>query len=1391
MNDLNQRIANLSPAKRALLEQRLQQKKVASVASLTIRHREVTSPCPLSFAQQRLWFLDQFEPNSALYNIPKAVRMRGTLDVAALQKALDAIVARHESLRTTFATVDGRPVQVIGDSRPVPLAVLDLRAQSDEARAAEMQRLLSEEAQRPFNLSRDLMLRTTLLRLAEEDQVLLLTMHHIAPDGWSMGVLYRELERDYTAFTTGGEALPAPPIQYADYALWQRQYLQGEREETQLAYWKRQLAGMPSVLDLPTDYPRPAMQTYRGTQQSFAFPQSLSASLKTLSQRQGVTLFMTLLAALQTLLHRYAGQDDIVVGSPIAGRGRSETEELIGLFVNNLVLRTDLSGNPTFEELLQRVREVTLGAYSHSDLPFERLVEVLQPERSLSHAPLFQVMFAFQNVPRSPLRFPGLELSPLDVNSGVSKFDLTLSMWEEAGELQGTLEYSTDLFAAATIRRMLGHFQTLLEGIAAHPTQRLWALPLLTPAERQQLLVEWNATAAAYPREMCLHTLFEEQVERMPHAVAAIYDNENLSYQTLNQRANQLAHYLQGCGVGPGTLVGLLIERSLEMLVGLLGVLKAGGAYVPLDPAYPPERLSFMVRDSQVAVLVTQPHLLSTLPVHQAQVVCLDSDWEALAHERQDNPISGVTAENPAYVIYTSGSTGVPKGVIGLHRGTVNRLHWMWETYPFEAEEMCCQKTSLSFVDAVWEIFGPLLQGVPAVIIPDQVLKDPSRFIHTLAEKHVTRIVLVPSLLHVILDMDIDLQHWLPRLKYWTSSGEALSVELCQRFRERLPQSMLLNLYGSSEVAADATAYDTRQWESLRCVPIGRPIANTQVYLLDPRLQPVPVGVPGELYIGGEGLAQGYLHRPELTTERFIRDPFCDEPGARLFKTGDFARYLPDGNLEFLGRMDNQVKIRGYRIELGEIEVILSQHPAVQEVVVVAREDHPGDKRLVAYLITHKPSTPSSQELRGFVQAALPDYMVPTAFVCLDTLPLTPNGKVDRRALPAPGAGHAEQTGPRVAPSDTLAIQLTAIWEDILGVRPIGMRDDFFELGGHSLLAVRLMAQIEKVFGKELPLPLLFQAPTIEQLANILRQEGWVVPWSALVAIQPDGSRTPFFCAEVYGGNVHFYRDLARHLGSDQPFYVLQFQALEDGQSSDVRAEEMAAHYLKEIRLLQPQGPYFLGGYGSGGQVAFEMAQQLQAQEQEVALLALFDAYATGSPAATPHSEFFRYQVYRFGQRVQNTWGSLSLLQPKAVLPYVLKQAAEAARGLSVGIAMGSKKFAGTSSHGAKASYRAAINDYVPKVYPGRMTLFRSSQQPAGYNYTPQLGWEGLPAEGVEVHEIPGYYGSILMEPRVRILAAQLQACLDKSQTAKRLVADERPLMKGRESDESFVPTSS
>ena len=731
-----------------------------------------------------------------------------------------------------------------------------------------------------------------------------------------------------------------------------------------------------------------------------------------------------------------------------------------------------------------------MGAYAHQDMPFEKLVAELQPERTLSYSPLFQVLFAFQNVPRQPLELQGLVVTPLEVENGTAKFDLSLYLWEEDGGLRGTLEYNPDLFDQARIARLAGHFPTVLAGVTDAPEQRLAEVPVLTAAERHQVLVEWNATRANYSRQACLHELIEAQTQQTPEHVAVVYDGASLSYRQLNARANQLARYLQRQGVGPERLVGICMERGLDMVVGLLGILKAGGAYLPLDPSYPSERLRFMLEDVGVSVILTQRAVMDTLPAHQAQVICLDTEWERIAVESEEAPVNDVASHNLAYVIYTSGSTGRPKGVLGLHQGAVNRFHWMWERYPFAPGEVCCQKTSLSFVDSVWEIFGPLLQGIPTVIIPDDVLKDPQRLVQALAVHRVTRLVLVPSLLQVLLEAVAELDNRLPHLQYWIASGEALSHELTNRFAERMPQRILLNLYGSSEVSADSTWYEISRGRSLSCVPIGRPITNTQVYVLDAHLQPVPIGVPGELYIGGLGLARGYLNRPELTAERFIPHPFSSEPGARLYKTGDLVRYRPDGTLEFLGRLDHQVKVRGFRIELGEIEAVLRQNPAVREAVVLAREDEPSEKRLVAYLVPKPEQMPTSGELRSFLKAKLPDYMVPAAVVTLKALPLTPNGKVDRHALPAPNYTRPELEKGFIAPHDVFERQLTHMWEDLLGVTPIGVQDDFFELGGHSLLAVQLFAQIEKRMGTRLPLATLFERPTIAHLAHGLRHQG-------------------------------------------------------------------------------------------------------------------------------------------------------------------------------------------------------------------------------------------------------------------------------------------------------------
>jgi len=921
---------------------------------------------PLSFAQQRLWFLDQLEPNSPLYNVPTAVRLSGALSVEALQKSLDAIVVRHEALRTVFVAVDGNPVQVIGESRSVEFRVTDLSHQPVSERESELQCLLKEQVRRPFNISADLMLRASLVRLGDEEHLLLLVMHHIASDGWSRGVLFREITALYQAFSTGESSpLSELSIQYADYAVWQRHWLQGKILARQLSYWKKQLSGIP-LLELPTDRPRPVIQTFRGARQSLVLPKSLVDRLKQLSRCEGVALFITMLAAWQTLLHRYTGQQDISIGSPIAGRNDVETEGLIGFFVNTLVLRTDLSADPTFRQLIARVRAVALEAYEHQDLPFEKLVEELHPDRNQRHSPLFQVMFAFQNLPVQVLALSGPTLSPVEIESETAKFDLTLLIEDPAGKLKAVLEYNTDLFNRDTIERMLGHYQTLLEGIVENPERIISELPLLSEAEKHQLLVEWNDTKREYPRDKCIHELFEEQAEKIPDAIAVVFEDEQLTYRELNGKANQLAHHLREQGVRPEVLVGICVERSLEMVVGLLGILKAGGAYVPLDPEYPKERLAFQLEDTKARVLLTQERLLGDLPEHDGRVICLDRDWAKIARESEANLESGVTAENLAYVIYTSGSTGQPKGATNMHRGICNRLLWMQEAYKLTEEDRVLQKTPFSFDVSVWEFFWPLITGSRLVMARPGGHQDSRYLVELITQQQITTLHFVPSMLRLFLEE--------PRiescktLRQVICSGEALSFDLQERFFERV-SAKLYNLYGPTEASIDVTYWECQKRSTRAIVPIGRAIANTQLYILDGNLQPVPVGVTGELHISGDGLARGYLNRPELTEEKFIANPFNADPTSRLYKTGDLARYLPDGNIEFLGRIDHQVKIRGYRIELGEIEAVLNQDLWIQDAVVIARGDLSGDRHLVAYVVPKRqtgnsPEDPSSAEVQ-------------------------------------------------------------------------------------------------------------------------------------------------------------------------------------------------------------------------------------------------------------------------------------------------------------------------------------------------------------------------------------------------------------------------------------------
>ena len=917
---------------------------------------------PLSFAQQRLWFLDQLVPNNPFYNVPAALRLTGSLNLTVLQQTFNEIVRRHEALRTTLAVVSGQPVQRIAAAFHLPINVLDLRNLPKESRQTEANRLTAQEAQRSFNLSNDLLLRVTLLQLDDAEYLLMLNMHHIVSDGWSIGVLIQELGALYTAFASEKPS-PLPPlsIQYADFAKWQREWLQGEVLETQLAYWRQQLNGI-SMLNLPADRPRPAIQSYRGKRQFLQLPKQLSEALETLSQREGVTLFMTMLAAFQTLLYHYAQQEDIVVGSPIANRNRSEIEALIGFFVNSLVLRTDLSGNPTFRELLNRVKEIALGAYAHQDLPFEKLVEELHPDRALNQNPLFQVAFALQNAPGNRLELPELTLSPQQLDVGTARFDLEFHLWERSPNssgsnqspsnklwvdssegISGMVIYSADLFDEATITRMLGHFQTLLESIVANPEQRIANLQYLSAKERDHLLVECNNTQADYPQELCVHQLFEMQADRTPDAVALVFGDERVTYRELNIRSNQLARYLQKIGVGAEVLVGLCCGRSLDLIVGMLGILKAGGAYLILDPSYPAERSSFMLKDAQLSVVLTQQQWVEKLPSPNLQIVCLDTDWEMISQEIADNPTSAATAENRVYAIYTSGSTGKPKGVEIEHGSLLNLVFWHQREFGVSAGDRATQIAAIGFDACGWEIWPYLAAGASIYFPEDDMRRDPEKLQNWLISKAITISFLPTPLADKVLLLD-----WpqTTALRILLTGGEKL-----QQHPLKSHPFKLVNNYGPTENTVVTTSGYIPVTEQTDIAPtIGCPIANTQIYILDKYLQPVAIGVVGELYIGGNGLARGYLNRPDLTAERFISNLFKPNSAERIYKTGDLVRYRTDRKLEFLGRIDEQVKIRGFRIELGEIETVLTQHPAVQQTVAIASEDGQGDKRLVAYI---------------------------------------------------------------------------------------------------------------------------------------------------------------------------------------------------------------------------------------------------------------------------------------------------------------------------------------------------------------------------------------------------------------------------------------------------------
>ncbi|MFP2899919.1 amino acid adenylation domain-containing protein, partial [Corallococcus sp. 4LFB] len=1311
---------------------------------------------PLSFAQQRLWFLDQLEPGTSTFNVPVALRVEGTLDVGALEHCFQEVVRRHESLRTVFQDGPEGPSQVILPALTLPLEQVDLSALPQDAREAEAHRLEVEEALRPFDLGKGPMLRARLLRLSETSHRVLMTMHHIASDGWSMDVLVREVSALYVAHRQGRPS-PLPPlaIQYADYAVWQRQWLHGDLLEKQLDYWRHQLAGAPAVLELPLDRPRPAVRAHRGGIVARTTEPALLKGLERLAVDRKATLFMALMAAFQCLLHRYSGQTDVVVGTDVANRDTAETEGLIGFFINQLVVRLRMDGNPTFVELLEQARRVSLEAYEHQALPFEEVVRAVNPERSRAHAPLFQVKLILQNTPHTALELPGLTLSVDATNTAAAKLDLTVSMTPTPEGLVCAWMYDRDLFDKATVEHMADRFNAVLASIVSHEgALRLSDFPMLPPAERQRLLGTFNDTALPYA-ERCIHALIAEQAARTPEALAVVAPEGTLTYAALERRANQLAHLLQQYGVAPETRVGLFVERRAHALVGLLGILKAGGAYVPLDPgaASAPERMRQVLKGAGVQVIVTDEALADELPSQGELLVSLDADDGLLDAQPEEAPVTGVLPGHAAYVIYTSGSTGQPKGVVIEHRQLAGYVAGVSDRLALPEGMSFATVSTLAADLGHTAVFPTLCRGGAVHLVDRDMASDAGKLAAYGRTHEVQGLKIVPTHLEALLAGQ-DAADLLPGRRL-VLGGDTVSWALVERVHALSPDCEVFNHYGPTETTVGVLAQRVERGartQGTRSVPLGRPLGNVRVYVLDAYGQPVPTGVPGELFIGGATVGRGYQGRPDLTAERFVPDRFGAEPGARLYRTGDRVRWLHDGRIEFLGRVDHQLKLRGYRVELGEIDAVLARHPAVSECVVVARDDAAQGRQLIAYAVGRSEQALDEAALRGHLAKLLPDYMVPSAFVVLGALPRTSNGKVDRKALPEPSRS-GEDTG-HVAPRTPTEQRLAALWQELLGVPRVGVHDSFFDLGGHSLLATQVVARAGALFDARLAVIDLFEAPTLEGLAA--RIDAGTSSDSPLVVLRKGGARTPFFCVHPVGGSVLGYLELSRRMDEDQPFYGLQVPR--DGAGPTVEA--MATHYLHAVRSVQPTGPYRLGGWSMGGRVAYEMARQLRLEGETVELLVVIDAMGeepAPAQALTP-DEAVGQRVLEFADHLTR----LADVHPRAaevlglVDPVELRQVLEQTPGVDLGLEEAACDELRELWHRFGGN-QAASRAYVPGPYDGSLVLLRAAEGPEA---PPDLGWGTLVHGGLTVHTVPGDHFTLIRPPHVDALAERLRALL-------------------------------
>jgi amino acid adenylation domain-containing protein len=1305
-------------------------------------------PRATSFAQRRLWFIDQLRPRSCEYNLPFAMRISGELNIPALERSFSLLIERHEVLRTTFRACDGEPIQFVAPPQNVTLPITDLRGLEWSERS-----LIEAAAWIPFDLAEGPLIRASMLRVDDREHVLNINLHHIIFDHWSDKILMDELIEGYKAFSEGREpVLPDLPIQYADYAHWQRDFLRRKEFEEQFRYWCEQLADLPR-LQLPTDYANSRFQTSKGANEAIELSRQLADALKMLSRSEKATFFMTVLAAFKVLLSRYTGQDDIVVGSPIADRGRADVAPLIGLFLNTLVLRTKLDGNPTFREVLRRVRHMSLEAYRHQNLPFDTLVEALAPKRDLTQNPLFQVAFVLVDSQPGTYAMGDLKCDRIAVEDRTAKFDLTLMFLDDQDGLHGYLNYNANLFEAETMRRMGGHLSTLLEEIVANPDARISELSILTKREREQLIIDWNRTGTEFPRDACITEIFESRAALAPAAMAVEHETTRWTYRELNERANQLSHTLRDVGAKPGAFVGLCLERSAELIAGMLAILKTGGAYVPIDPEYPAMRRSLMLEN--VPYLLTTKKLASQFADCAAHVICID-DQSILSAERTNLPLLA-NGDDLAYVLYTSGSTGKPKGVAIPHRA-VNRLVLNTNYIVLDASAVVAQTSNCCFDAATFEIWGALLNGARLVIINKDLALSPTAFVEEIKWRGITTIWLTTSLFNIMAQHTPDAFADMQNVLFGGEAADARSVAAV--LKHGAPRH-LVNGYGPTETTTFAACYEVHSVpENALTIPIGRPIANTTIYLLDNYRNPVPVGAAGEIYIGGPGLARGYISEPNLTAERFVPDPFSHEPDARLYKTGDLARWLPDGTIDYLGRIDKQIKIRGFRVEPGEIEVALKLHPAVRDAVVEVFGQSSEDKRIVAYL-AGKPSLLKDADVREFLKSRLPDYMLPQTIVVLENLPINSNGKIDRRALPAPTAIWSNTE--KVLARDSLETQLVAIWEKVLKVHPIGVTDDFFELGGHSLMAVRMFLEIEKTLGKSFPLATLFGTPTIERLAEKVREETRETDWAPVVAVQLQGNRIPFFAIHGRDGNVLFYRKLSECLGKDQPFYALQSQGLDGKPITRTTVEEMAEYYVQEIRKVRPRGPYLLGGYSFGGVVAYEIARRLRIAGEEIAFLVLFDAFNPATPprlrsmterirqllndpSTIAPNRLFQFAARRTGGKMGATLLKWNEIFHKMLLGWKAKNE----RNVSIEL---------LGLH-VRMVHESAFQAYRPLPYDGKITLFRPSIHPAGYEFDPDLGWNGLVNGGVEIHIVSGDHDTIFSDENAPSLAEKLEKCI-------------------------------